>query len=87
MEFEYDRSKSDSNREKHGIDFVEAQSIWDDPKHIIAPAHSSTEERFALIGSYLGKIWTCVFTIRGENIRIISVRRARYGEREGYYHR
>ena len=48
MEFEYDRSKSDSNREKHGIDFVEAQILWDDPKHIIAPAFSITEERFAI---------------------------------------
>lgn len=87
MEFEFDRSKSDSNREKHGIDFVEAQILWDDAKHIIAPAFSITEERFALIGSCLGKVWTCVFTIRGENVRIISVRRARHGEKEGYYHR
>ena len=69
------------------IDFAEAQILWGDPEDIIAPAFSITEERFALIGSHLGKIWTCVFTIRGENVRIISVRRARHGEKESYYHR
>ena len=49
MEFEYDSEKSESNRKKHGIDFVEAQSLWDDPMHIVVPARSLTEERYALI--------------------------------------
>ncbi len=87
MEFEYDLEKSESNREKHGIDFVEAQHLWNDPKHIIVPARSSTEDRYALIGAYGGGEWTCIFTMRGSNLRIISVRRARDEEKEEYYHR
>ena len=31
MEFEYDRSKSERNLEKHGVDFEEAQELWSDP--------------------------------------------------------
>ena len=84
MEFEYDPQKSESNLEKHGIDFVEVQNIWDDPKHVIVPARSTTEERYAIIGAYTGSLWTCIFTVRGSNLRIISARRARDEEKEGY---
>jgi uncharacterized protein len=87
MEFEYDPEKSQSNREKHGIDFNEARALWADERHIIVPARSSTEERYALIGRYRGNLWTCVFTLRNMNLRIISVRKARDEEKEGYDHR
>ena len=86
MEFEFDPAKSESNREKHGIDFVDAQELWDDPNHLIVPARSITEVRYALIGRWRNKIWTCIFTPREENLRIISARRARENEKEGYYH-
>ncbi len=86
MDFEYDLEKSESNREKHGIDFVEAQQLWDDPKYIIVPARSSTEDRYALIAAYNGSLWTCIFTMRGSNLRIISARKARGEEKEGYHH-
>lgn len=86
MEFEFDLDKSTSNKEKHGIDFVEIQRLWDDPKHMVVPARSTTEIRHALIGELDGKVWACVFTPRGENLRIISARKARNDEKEGYYH-
>ena len=86
MEFEFDPAKSESNREKHGIDFDEAQELWDDPNHLIVPARSITEERYALIGEKNKKLWVCIFTLRKENLRIISARRARKDEKEGYYH-
>jgi len=86
MEFEFDPDKSVSNKEKHGIDFVEIQKLWDDPRHLDVPAKSTTEVRRALIGELAGKIWVCVFTPRGENLRVISARRARNEEKEGYYH-
>lgn len=85
MEFEFDPEKSETNREKHGINFNEAQSSWDDEQHIIVPARSTTEERYALIGSYCGSLWTCIFTLREKNLRIISVRKARDEEKEGYH--
>jgi uncharacterized DUF497 family protein len=31
ISFEFDAAKSESNRTKHGINFVEAQSLWNDP--------------------------------------------------------
>ncbi|TVR45727.1 MAG: BrnT family toxin [Puniceicoccaceae bacterium] len=86
MEFEFDPDKSVSNKEKHGIDFVEIQKLWSDPRHLNVPAGSTTEVRRALIGELDGRIWVCVFTPRGENLRIISARTARNEEREGYYH-
>jgi hypothetical protein len=87
MEFEFDPEKSSSNKEKHGIDFFEAQELWGDPRHVLVPARSTSENRYAVIGMTQGKIWTCIFTEREENLRIISARRARHGEEQAYHHR
>lgn len=78
--FEYDERKSDSNRLKHGIDFVEAQALWNDPYLIEIPAITTDEERFLVIGKIEGKHWSAVVTPRDGNIRIISVRRSRVEE-------
>ena len=80
MEFEYDPNKSNKNKTKHGIDFEEAQIMWNDPDRLVIPARSDDEERFAMLSRMNGKIWTAFFTIRNENVRIISVRRARKNE-------
>ncbi|WP_456405160.1 BrnT family toxin [Thiolapillus sp.] len=82
--FEYDESKSASNREKHGIDFVEAQQLWSDPDLVEIRARSDTEPRFLIIARILGNHWSAVITYRDENIRIISVRRSRNTEVELY---
>ena len=78
--FEFDPNKSKSNFEKHGIDFIRAQKIWDDPNLIEIQAITKDEPRFLLIASLAGKYWSTVVTYRKENIRIISVRRARKAE-------
>lgn len=85
MEFEYDPQKSESNQIKHGIDFEEAEHLWDDVNRLQIEAKSETEPRFALIALYGDKLWTAFFTTREERIRIISVRRARNGEGRLYY--
>lgn len=87
IEFEYDQAKSDSNLEKHGIDFTQAQKLWRDEQALIVPARTDVEPRYALIGQCLGKLWTCIFTQRSGRIRIISARRARDGEKEKYHNR
>ena len=84
MEFEYDPLKSQSNKAKHGIDFEEAQSLWDDPDCIAFPAKTSDEERFALLAMLNGKLWVAFYTHRDDKIRIISTRRARTNERQLY---
>ncbi|MDA3897317.1 MAG: BrnT family toxin [Desulfobacteraceae bacterium] len=85
MEFEYDPNKSESNRQKHGIDFEEAQALWLDAYRLEIQAKSDDEPRFALISELYKKLWTAFYTIRENRVRIISVRRSRKDEKELYY--
>jgi uncharacterized protein len=84
MEFEFNPRKSALNRQKHGIDFVEAQRLWDDPDFAQIPVRTEDEPRFLVIGKIGGKHWSGVITYRGERDRIISVRRSRKEEVEIY---
>ncbi len=79
-EFEYDPRKSEANKARHGIDFVEAQVLWTDPRRLEIEARTMQEPRALVIGQIEGKLWAAVITYRGERIRIISVRRAREKE-------
>lgn len=78
--FEFDTAKSESNRAKHGIDFDEAQGLWNDPMLLEIPAKTDDEPRYLVIGLIDGKHWSAVITDRGANVRLISVRRARTEE-------
>ena len=84
MNFEFDLKKSDSNRKKHGIDFIEAQELWNDLDLLEIPAKTIDEARFLVIGRIDDKHWTGIITYRKDIIRIISVRRARNEEIELY---
>ena len=75
--FEFDQSKSKSNRDKHGIDFLEAQALWNDTNLLEIPAKTVDEPRFVVIGKIELKHWSAVVTYRNEIIRIISVSRLR----------
>jgi hypothetical protein len=85
MLFEFDNQKSLANLSKHGIDFVSAQILWNDPLRLETSAPSASEPRFRVVGTIDGKIWSAFITYRKENIRIISVRRARDEEKEQYH--
>ncbi len=69
-----------SNRSKHGIDFVEAQELWNDTMLLEIPAKTEDEPRHLVIGRINGKHWSAVITYRGLNIRLISVRLSRTEE-------
>jgi uncharacterized DUF497 family protein len=69
--FEFDEAKSLSNRSKHGIDFVEAQELWNDTMLLEIPAKTEDEPRHLVIGLINGKHWSAV---------MISVRRSRTEE-------
>ena len=84
MEFEFDNNKSEENKKRHGIDFAEAQRLWDDPDWIEIPAKTIDEPRFIVIARIADKYYSGIITYRGENIRIISVRRSRREEIEIY---
>ena len=82
--FEFDEQKSVSNKIKHGIDFIQAQAIWNDPDVLEIPTKVRDERRFLVIGLKDGKHWSAIITYRGAKIRIISVRRSRLEEVELY---
>ena len=84
IDFEFDEEKSLANLNKHGIDFYDAQALWDDSDLLEFPAKSSNEPRLLLIGRIATKYWSAIITIRGEKTRLISVRRSRKKEVELY---
>jgi hypothetical protein len=84
MEFEFDKRKSQINKKKHGVDFIEAQGLWNDPDRIEIPAKTIDENRFFIIGKIADKCWSAIITYRNEKVRIISVRRSRKEEVEIY---
>lgn len=80
IRFEYDENKSRSNLAKHGIDFADAQRLWDDPDILEVPAKNLDEARFLIIGCIGRHHWSAVVTYRQNVIRLISVRRSRAEE-------
>jgi len=84
MEFEFDPDKSDRNKRKHGIDFVEAQGLWEDPDLIEIPARTVDEPRYIVIGRIGTTHWSGIITYRGHRVRIISVRPSARKEVEIY---
>ena len=84
MEFEWDKDKSRINKAKHGIDFETAKDLWLDENRIEIRAPHPLEDRMIIISKYQDKLWSAVYTIRGDAIRIISVRRARKREESLY---
>jgi uncharacterized DUF497 family protein len=85
--FEFDPAKSAANAVKHGIDFEQAQALWDDDRLLTLQSRMDQDEvRWLVIGRIGKAAWTAIITRRGEAIRIISVRRARKQELELYGH-
>jgi uncharacterized protein len=84
MDFEFDPTKSATNLKKHGIDFVSAQALWTDLDRLEIPARSRDEPRTQVIGRIGDLVWSAFITLRGNRIRIISVRRARDEEKAAY---
>lgn len=83
MQFEFDPRKSESNKAKHGIDFVEAQALWRS-KHVLLGAKDAVEKRYLVIGRIGGECWSAIITYRGTTIRIISVRKSTAAEIDTY---
>jgi len=76
LRFEYDLDKSRHNKEKHGLDFIDAQELWD-VSHVLFRARTVGEElRQIIVGEILGHIHIAIFTHRNEIIRLISCHRA-----------
>lgn len=83
MKFEWNDQKRMTNLEKHGLDFFDADVVFDTP-HIVVPSAHDGEQRFLAIGTLQGRFVTVVYTMRNAAIRIISFRRSRHEERQKY---
>ena len=87
MRFAWDPNKAAKNLKKHGVDFREAATIFDDTlsTSFADPDHSVGEARFLTIGvSKLLRILVVAHTESGDTIRIISARPATRRERWSY---
>ena len=87
MDFEWDESKADANKRKHGVTFSEATEVFGDElsSFVVDPNHSSGEERLLLFGRTESRKHLVVsFTERAEIVRIISARRMTPSERKAY---
>ena len=85
MGFEWDPDKARINLRKHGVDFADAATVFDDPLAITIPDEKADEYRFVTIGSDAeGRLLVVVYSWRGGNIRIISARAATRRERKHY---
>ena len=81
--FSWDEKKRQATIDKHGIDFIDAISVFDF-EHLILDARSDLEPRKIAIGQLNDQMIAVVFTMRGETCRIITARKARKDEREQY---
>ena len=84
MNFEWDENKSRANQTKHGIDFETATDLWNDKYRVEIQTPYPIENRRIMIGRINKKLWSAVFTMRENIVRIISVRRARNKESKLY---
>ena len=87
LTFEWDPQKAESNIEKHGVSFEEASTVFRDALSLTIddPLHSTVEKRMVQIGiSHKNRLLVVVHTEKGDNIRIISARKAIKKERNNY---
>lgn len=85
--FEWDSEKAERNKQKHGVTFEEAATVFLDRLSLTIPdpIHSTDEERFVILGeSNRARLLVVAHVERGENIRIISARVATKRERRNY---
>lgn len=86
MSYEWNPQKAESNYHKHGVHFADAVAVFEDEYALWQEDIGKYDEtRFIAVGmDHLAQILTVIFTYRGENIRLISARRATNYERKTY---
>jgi uncharacterized protein len=86
MEFEWDEAKRLSNLDKHGIDFLYVEEVFDSNIVTVEDERSNYgERRFMTFGLLQGRVVVVVYTDRGDTVRLISVRKASKYEQRTYY--
>ena len=89
MEFEWDPDKADANLRKHRVSFEDATLVFLDPLRIetFDDRENYGEDRWKTVGLVAPALLAVVYTVRGEDgkiIRLISARKADAHERAQY---
>jgi uncharacterized protein len=84
MEFEWAEAKRSSTLDARDIDFLDMCQLFDGRPVYIHASMRGAEERWVTIGRIQNKFYAVVWTVREKRVRIISARRARYGEERRY---
>ena len=90
ISFDWDPKKANSNQKKHGVSFIEAQTVFLDDNALLIddPDHSQDEDRFILIGfSYKFRVLVVCYSEEQDAIKIISARKATRPEKKQYQER
>ena len=75
MDFVFDRLKSEANKRKHGVSLDEATQMWQGA-YLEITARTVDEPRLMALGRIRDRLYACIYTVRGESLRLISCRRA-----------
>jgi len=87
LSFKWDKQKAVANKQKHGVSFEEASTVFADSLSLTIhdPLHSDDENRFVIIGiSHKNRLLVVIHTERNDDVRIISARKATKNERLRY---
>ena len=87
LRIEWSPRRNRANILKHGVDFEEAKSVFDDPLQLTVsdPDHSIDEKRYVTVGmSDRNRLLIMAHTIEDDRIRIITARRPTRSERKDY---
>ena len=83
LQFEWDENKRQQNIDKHGIDFIDTQELFNGSPFILQSPQDHNEERFIALGKINNDLPVAIiFTLRNKKVRIISARKAREAERK-----
>ena len=82
MDIKFDTAKDETNRAKHGVSLAIGRVVLENRLGDVRdPRDYGNEVRRIAYGTVAGRLFVCVYTMRGETYRIISIRKANQRER------
>ena len=84
MDYEWDEEKRQSNLRKHGLDFMDADLVFEAPIKVTVAAAHADDDRRADLAEVNGRVLMLVYTLRQQTVRCISLRVASRRERKLY---
>lgn len=88
MDYEWDEAKNSANLIKHGLSFADAEEVFSGDTLTVRDGRKDYgEPRFATLGTLRGRVVFIAHTVRADNVRIISMRKANEREQKIYQER